>query len=363
MIERIHIKGYKSIKNQEIPLGMINILIGGNGVGKSNFVSVFSLVKNIYEKNLSNYVLRKGGANSFLFFGKRETEYLNLDFYFKQEENQNRYSVTLREYQESLYISKLSTAYSRSDWNGWSDQVHEEDVKESNFADFNTRQAYYVNDRLKEFDVFHFHDTSDKSPLKGKKDINDNRKFKRDGSNLASFLYYLQEKQPKHFKRIEKTIQSIAPFFDRFILQPNALNENLIQLEWREKGFPDHYHNDYSLSDGTLRFIALAVLLMQPNPPKTIIIDEPELGLHPVAINELTALIRKASKKTQIIISTQSINLVDNFEPEDILVVDRENNETVFKRLEKGSLNNWLEDYSLGDLWGKNIFGGQPLRS
>jgi predicted ATPase len=142
---------------------------------------------------------------------------------------------------------------------------------------------------------------------------------------------------------------------------PNRLNEQLIQLEWKQAGAVDTYFNAYQLSDGTLRFICLATLLLQPNLPQTIIIDEPELGLHPVAVNKLASLIKKASAKTQIIISTQSVNLVDNFEPQDIIVVDRKDNATVFDRLDAESLEVWLKDYSLGEIWEKNVIGGQPL--
>ena len=171
----------------------------------------------------------------------------------------------------------------------------------------------------------------------------------------------LKEKFPKHFARIEKTVASVSPFFDGFNLMPNRLNEQLIQLEWKQAGAVDTYFNAYQLSDGTLRFICLATLLLQPNLPQTIIIDEPELGLHPVAVNKLAALIKKASAKTQIIISTQSVNLVDNFGPQDIIVVDRKDNATVFNRLDAESLDVWLKDYSLGEIWEKNVIGGQPL--
>ena len=102
--------------------------------------------------------------------------------------------------------------------------------------------------------------------------------------------------------------------------------------------------------------------MLQPNPPKTIIIDEPELGLHPTAINKLAGLIKKASAHSQIIISTQSVDLVNNFEPENIITVDRDRQQhySIFKRLDANKLAVWLEDYSIGDLWLKSVIGGQP---
>ena len=163
-----------------------------------------------------------------------------------------------------------------------------------------------------------------------------NVSLKNNGANIAAFLYYLKEKHPKHFTRIEKAVASVSPFFEGFCLMPNRLNEQLIQLEWKQKGAVDtrnrHHHHI----------------------GRTII---EELGLHPVAVNKLAALIKKASREAQIIISTQSVNLVDNFEPEDIIVVDRKDNATVFNRLDSENLAHWLEDYSLGEIWEKNVIG------
>jgi predicted ATPase len=361
MITRIKIKGYKSIRELDIDLESINILLGGNGVGKSNFISLFSLIRSIYNKEFQNYVQKKGGADSLLHFGRKNTSDIELSVFFKSEEgNENLFKLVVEPGQDTLFIKSTETAYKFNE--KWYPNEFESNVLESNFALIRQKQAYYVNERLTEFDVYHFHDTSDSSPIKGMSDLNDNYRLKRDGSNLASFLYFLKERKPKHFKRIELTVKSIAPFFDRFDLKPNRLNPNMIQLEWKEKGFPDTYFNAFHLSDGTLRFMCLVTLLMQPTPPKTIIIDEPELGLHPVAVNKLAALIRKSSSQTQIIISTQSINLIDNFEPNHVIVTDRNSYSSVFKRLDEKDLLGWLEDYTLGDLWGKNKIGAQPYR-
>lgn len=361
MITRLQLSGYKSIKQLDIRLESINILLGSNGVGKSNFISLFSMLRNLYQGNFQNYVEIKGGADSLLHFGKKHTNGIELDICFgSQERDNNRFIVEFESAQDSLNIKSIDTAFLEPIHAKWHQKNFERNVKESNFADISYGQAFYVNDYLQEFDVYHFHDTGDQSPMKGKCYVDDNYRLNRDGSNLAAFLYFLQEKHSKHFKRIEMTIRSIAPFFDRFILQPSRLNEQYIQLEWKEKGFPDAYFNSYHLSDGTLRFICLATLLMQPEPPKTIIIDEPELGLHPVAVNKLASLIRKVSKKSQVIVSTQSINLIDNFEPENIIVTDRKDNSSTFRRLQSDELSSWLEDYTLGDIWGKNLFGAQP---
>lgn len=359
MITRIEIQGYKSIKSLEIDLRPINILLGSNGVGKSNFISVFTIIRNLYNKNLQNYIQKKGGPDSLLHFGRKVTDKILLKIFFKSSGgNENCFTVNLELGQNRLFIKSVETAF--KSYGSWYPKVYERNVLESAFSDINQGQAFWVNDRLREFDVYHFHDTSDSSPIKSMANLNDNHYLKPDGSNLSSFLYLLKKKEPKHFKRIELMIKSIAPFFDRFDLEPNSLNETKIELEWKEKGYPDNYFNAYHLSDGTLRFICLATLLMQPNPPKTIIIDEPELGLHPVAINKLAGMVRKASENVQVILSTQSTNLIDNFDPEDIIVTDRENQGSVFRRLKSEELSTWMEEYTLGDLWGQNKLGAQP---
>lgn len=185
--------------------------------------------------------------------------------------------------------------------------------------------------------------------------------MREDVSNLAAFLHKLNQTHPQHYKIIEKVIQAVAPFFNRFDLDVDS-NSGFtpeLRLKWLEKG-SDQYFDAHHLSDGTLRFICLTTLLLQPEPPSTIIIDEPELGLHPFAIQKLASMIKSASVKTQIIVSTQSIHLVDQFSADDIIVVERETNQTVFKRQSEKALSSWLEEYSLGDLWSKNVLGGSP---
>jgi predicted ATPase len=177
----------------------------------------------------------------------------------------------------------------------------------------------------------------------------------------VSLLYLLKMRHETSYRLILRTVQLVAPFLDDFLLQPRKLAPDTIKLEWRHKN-SDQYFDVSSLSDGTLRFIALATLLLQPVElrPSIILIDEPELGLHPYAITLLASLIKQAAVDTQVIVSTQSPRLVDHFGPEDILVAERENGATTLRRLTSEPLKAWLEDYSLGELWEKNEFGGRP---
>jgi predicted ATPase len=217
----------------------------------------------------------------------------------------------------------------------------------------------YLRTQFAGFKIFHFHDTSINSKVKQPCGTNDYANLREDGGNIAAFLFRLQESHPQHFKIIERVIQSIAPFFHSFYLAPDEINPMQIFLRWQEKG-SDQLFTAHNLSDGTLRMICLTTLLMQPILPSAIIIDEPELGLHPFAIQKLAAMLTSASLKTQIIVSTQSINLVDQFTADDVIVVEREKNQTVFKRQSEEALAVWREEYSVGELWSKNVLGGTP---
>jgi predicted ATPase len=341
----------------DLELNPINILIGANGAGKSNFIGFFKLLKNMYDRNLQNYIADEAGADNVLYFGLKQSTFLKGIVEFN---NKNRYYFQLNPNQEgNLYYNNEGTQFNR-DWGlGWDKENMGNGYFESILKTKQYGRYGFVKWFMTSFMVFHFHDTSKTAKIKQPCDISDNQILREDGANLAAYLYALQHTHPKDFKRIEMVIRSVAPYFERFDLNPDRINRDIIRLEWKEKG-SDAYFNAKHLSDGTLRFIALTTLLLQPEAPQVIIIDEPELGLHPFAINKLAGLIKKTSAKTQIIISTQSVNLVDNFEPEDIITVDREEGQSVFHRQSSETLKDWLADYSISDLWNKNVIGGRP---
>lgn len=365
MITNIQIRNFKSIEVATVNLKSLNILIGANGAGKSNFINCFKMLNKIYNQELRTYVAEQGGVNNILYFGRKKSDSLGFKAFFG---NTNYYAVKLApnarnafyfEWENDGFNRRHSLPNKEPDW-------HEEKLGkghlESLIKDKTTGRYKYLNDYLNSFRVYHFHDTSASARVKAPSQVADNRFLREDGANLAAFLYHLQKKYPPNFKLIEATIKSIAPFFKQFNLIPSADNEKYIALEWQDINGSDSLFDASNLSDGTLRMMCLTTLLLQPELPQTIIIDEPELGLHPFAINKLAGLLRIASKKTQIIISTQSVNLIDNFEPEDIIVVDRDKKEeqSVFRNLEPHELDQWLQDYSLGEIWDKNLIGGRP---
>lgn len=339
-LDRIKIKGFKSIKEADIPLTNLNVLIGANGSGKSNFISFFKLLNTLSDKKdgtLKSFVKKYGGASKFLYFGHKVTDLIDVSIDIKKNEIKTTHSFGLKWALGDILEEDKGYGI-----------VSDEPIPEDTFFSFNNFFAY------------HFNDTGLKSPIKLQVNVNDNEYLKPDASNLSAYLYLIQQKHPENFKHIVKSIQLVAPYIKDFKLRLDPLTFKSVFLEWKHKNNDELYFEIEDFSDGTLRFICLATLLLQPNPPATIIIDEPELGLHPYAITILSALIKQASVDSQIIIATQSTRLVDKFTPKDIIVVDRENDASVFKRLNDEEWTNWLEDYSLGELWEKNVFGGRP---
>lgn len=358
MLEKIEVKGFKSIKGMGIELKSLNILIGANGVGKSNFVSLFKLINKIIEKNLQVFVAQSGGVDTLLYFGQKQTKELFVDLFFGQNSYHFSLVPTLK---NTLIFSREKGCYLGGGYNTPYIAFKHNGNNETNMYDDQQsgKVAKYILDTIKSWKLYHFHDTSDSSKMKQFGNINDNIILQPDASNLAAYLFYLKQKYPQDYRNIVETIQTVAPFFDDFILRHNPINDNLIQLEWKEKG-SDVLFNSHSFSDGTLRFICLTTLLLQPDLPSIILLDEPELGLHPYAITLLSSLIKSAATKTQIIIATQSVTFVNQFDPGDIIVVDRDADQSTFKRLNNKDMENWLEEYGLGDLWEKNILGGRP---
>ena len=358
-VDKVRIQNFKSIKDSGyVHIQPINILIGANGVGKSNFISFFKFLSKIYTQQLQLYVGQNGRANNFLHFGRKKSEFISGEIVFDNEW-ENEYVFELVPNQgDNFVFSKEQSNFQAPNQNKnifSYKNGHEESVIKNDDSFRNS----YLRTNLSSFKLFHFHDTSVEARVKQFCNTTDYAFLREDGANLAAFLYRLQEKKSAHFTMIQRTIRSIAPFFDTFYLQPDEINDNQIQLRWLEKG-SDQIFNAHNLSDGTLRMLCLTTLLLQPYPPETIIIDEPELGLHPFAIEKLAAMLKNASNDAQIIISTQSVNLINHFNANDVIVVERQNNQSIFKRLDDNHLSEWLDDYSLSDLWEKNVLGGRP---
>lgn len=357
-VKSLTVKGYKSIRDLiKFELYNLNVLIGANGAGKSNFIGLFRLLNEMYEKQLQVYVQKQGGPDALLHFGRSTTEKLQAEFYFAR----NGYKFDLVPTADNRLI--FENEYS---WFGGfyyktsssADLGHGH--AESNLKTAKDNYSPYVRPSVSNWRIYHFHDTSETAKVKQRHSITDNLRLKPDAANLAAYLRFLYEKHGPEYDRIVETIRLVLPFFDNFVHRPEE-QEN-IELEWTQKGKSDTPLKAHMLSDGSLRFICLATLLLQPvsRLPDTILIDEPELGLHPYAISVLADILKQVSEERQVIVSTQSVELVNELSPDDIIVVDQQEGASTFKRFTEEELAGWLTEYSMGEIWKRNILGGRP---
>lgn len=364
-LESISLSGFKSIRDlKDLRFKPLNVLIGANGVGKSNLISFFRMLNFAMTGALREYVARSGYADAILYFGAGQTQQLSGTLDFRTTQGLNCYGFrlahaagdTLIYTDEHVEFHRPGKATPRHVSLGVG---HQESALSARTALDTT--AVLVRNLLRSTKVYQFHDTSPESKLRGKWRIDDNRLLFDHGGNLASILYWLQQTKPDLYDLIVATISQGAPFFGGFVLEPDRLNPNVIDLRWKERG-SRHEFGPHQISDGTLRFMALVTLLCLPQEslPKILLIDEPELGLHPAAINILADLMRTASASSQLLVSTQSVTLVNQFEVDNILVAEREDDQSTYRWLDANRLTSWLEDYALGELWEKNLLGGRP---
>ena len=367
MLRRVVLTGFKSIKSMDLELKPLNVLIGANGAGKSNFVSFFKMLNEIMGGRLQQYIGTSGRAHSFLHYGPKVTTHLEARLEFDVQEGSLSYEM-------SLFYALNDELMFADEIVGWKQEGvggppvvvpvgggHQETRVRAE-ADRGDRIAKTLCNSLNNCRVYHFHDTSSTARVQQFCYIGDNRPLLPDGGNLAAFLYRLQNQdQGFAYHRIVSVVRTIAPYFDDFVLEPDSANPKDIILNWRERE-SDVLFGPHQLSDGTLRAVFLISLLLQPDEelPRLIIVDEPELGLHPYALNVIASLVERASNHCQVVVSTQSSSFLDNFDPDDIIVVDRKGKDSVFTRPSPSMLESWLEEYSLGEVWEKNVIGGGP---
>nr|VFJ69977.1 MAG: Predicted ATPase [Candidatus Kentron sp. FW] len=389
-LQSLSISGFKSIRELKspsrllsistigprpsgFPLSDLNVLIGANGAGKSNFISLFRLLNEMAGQRLQLFVQQQGGPDALLHFGRKRTERLRGAFHF----DRGSYEFDLVPAQDNRLVF-VHECYGNKDsapdteWDPipsgsgypesllWAPFPLKGDHAEPQFREAKGSFSSDLGKSSGNWRFWHFCDTGETARIKQRHPGNDNLILKPDAANLGAYLRRLHREHGAEYGRIVSTIRLVAPFFGDFVHRPGE--PEYIELEWTSKDDPDTPFKAHVLSDGTLRFMCLATLLLQPIEllPATILIDEPELGLHPYAIAVLADIFRQVAEERQLIVSTQSVELVNELEPEDVIVVDQEDGASTFRRLEREELSGWLEEYALGELWRRNIIGGSP---
>jgi predicted ATPase len=359
-LTRITVRGFKTIRDlTDFEPGDLTVLIGPNGAGKTNFISFFRMLSWAMAPpgQLQVHVGLQGGANALLHDGAAVTTRIEAALRLTTNVGVNDYGFQLSHaagdtllFTDEWFVYERRGKF-RSPRNLGAGHRESQLMRRPG-------TATVILGILRRIIVHQFHNTSSTARIRNKCDVSDNRWLKEDGGNLASFLHRLENEQPAYYTRIQDTLRLILPFFSAFELYPES---GKLLLRWREIG-SDLVFDASQASDGMIRAMALIALLQQPEKdlPAILFLDEPELGLHPYAIEVVASLIRSASKHVQVVVATQSVSLIDRFEPDDIVVTDRKHRETSFRRLTGAALTEWLEAYTLSELWEKNVVGGRP---
>lgn len=359
-LSELTIRGFKSIEALErFRLDELEVLIGPNGAGKSNLVEFFGLMRMMADGRLQEYVAVLGGSDALLYLGPNVTQVVEVRLLFGEFE----YDIDLAPDARGGLRIASERLHDRSTGRT---QVITEGEFESGLRRLANEQrpdrtpAVRVHEALSGWTVYHFHDTSARAPMRCEQSTSDQTRLHHDASNIAAFLLYLKMEHPEHYELIRDSVRLIAPFFDDFLLRPvEQGGEQRVRLEYTQEG-SNYRFQPLHVSDGSVRFVCLATALQQPSLPSTIVIDEPELGLHPFALGIVADLIKTASERTQVLISTQSPALLDYFDPRDVVTVSRSGGASVFSKLDEKSLERWLDSYTMGELWQKNVVEGGP---
>jgi predicted ATPase len=366
-IDKITIKGFKSVNSLiDFKPGAINVFIGQNGAGKSNFIGFFKFLSNMLSGtgNLADYTGLNGGASVFLFDGPEVTPQLTGYLAMKTDSGLNEYKFRLSHASSDSFIyTEEQFRYTAKELSQgtqyWYDlgSGHRESALIN--AESTGKTQGTVKKMLQQLITYQFHNTTFNSPIRNNKsDIDNNWFLEEDGRNLSSVLLELRDNQPAIYQKVITIIQQIIPFFDDFVLIDQY---GKTYLRWKEKNSNVTFVATQA-SDGMLRAMALVTLLCLPPQrlPAAMFLDEPELGLHPSAVKTICELIQGVSEYCQIFIATQDADMLNEFEPEDIVVVTRDGRKSEFRRLIKEDLTEWVGTYSLSELWHQNIIGGKP---
>ena len=376
-IESVRIKGFRSLADIEIEaLPQAAALIGANGSGKSNFIRFFEMMSWMLTKSpsLNKFVQSQGGADDQLFGGAKVSRHIEAEIAIRTDGGRNDYRFVLTcVHPDRFLFTEEAFRFSRegfpteANWQYLGSGHAEAKIIEAGYsgepAAINRKTAGVIANLLRNCAVYQFHDTSDSSGFMKRWEADDSNYLRSHGGNLAAVLLRLEREDTERFERICRLIGRALPDFDRFQIEESY---GRAYLRWKAKGM-DKTFGPYLTSDGSLRFFALTTLLNLPSEmlPDVILLDEPELGLHPAAIALIGGMIQSLAVEKQIIAATQSPLLVDAFGLDEIVVLEMRQGKTEVRREEnekskENEYQRWLDEFTTGELWQKNILGGRP---
>ncbi len=376
-IKSIEVRGFRSFKNvfiQDMPNAMA--LVGPNGAGKSNLFRFLEMLSAMTDRKLAEFTARNGGANDQLFSGFNDqpvkgspTSAIKTSITMLAEPGAARceYSFTAKRTEADSFLFEYESLKFTEHANHKTDVVvldgsagkPEPDLtiaaQSGDYPSARRPLAKALVQLLRGCAVYRFHDTD---RLKTLQDTRGPARLLPHGENLAGILYQLKQHTPERYNRIGDQIRRVVPGFRRFILNPEY---GKALLRWQADG-SDRAISAHMTSDGSLRLFALITLLNMPPEmlPDLILLDEPELGCHPAALELIAGMLQSVSQQNQIILATQSPLLLNGFDLNQVYVAELKDGATEITRAADRAAKHWSEEMRPSDLWLSNIIGGRP---
>jgi predicted ATPase len=389
-IEKIRLRNILSFgdKGEEIELQPLNVLIGQNASGKSNFIDIFKLLRSLpQDKGLANFISKSGGISEWIWKGQKSKKpdfseievnlpakitLVSKDKLQKSIAKDVTYKIRLKEsaqrlaiLDEEIYrnnkslrliISRYKNFPEESLLSSFMSVIESDQFRGEKRNQPSNILFFYLRQRFLHINIFDNFQTNRSSEIRTPQ-IPDapNDFLEEDGSNLALVLNDLEHGGDTK----DKIVFYLKKFNPRIKDYSIRILGGTVQLFVREEGLEKPI-SAMRLSDGTLRYLCLLAILCHPEPPPLICLEEPEVGLHPDILPTIAELLIDASSRTQLIVTTHSDILVSALSdvPEAVLVCEADEDGTHFKRLDKENLKEWLDEYSLGEVWLRGGIGG-----
>ncbi|MBO3457475.1 AAA family ATPase [Aetokthonos hydrillicola Thurmond2011] len=384
-IRRLRLENFLSYgsEGEEIELRPLNILIGSNASGKSNLIEAIALLK-ATPTDLPAFIRQAGGISEFLWKGQHSNTVAEIQaivdypriqtlsyqislsmagqklelidefveneqpfpgeddvyFYYRYQRGRPVLNVKLdgvvkqRELRREDMIPDQSVLSQRKD----PDLYPELSYLATQFSNISLYRIWNIG--------------RDSEPRNPQKTDLPEHPLLENGSNLGLFLNNLQYQLGNR-----QIIEKLKKFYDAAEELSIKIYGGTVQIFIREENLAQPIPAT-RLSDGTLRYLFLMALLLDPTPPPLICIEEPEIGLHPDILPTIAEMLIEASQRTQLIVTTHSDALVSSLPPEAVLVFERDEQGSHLRRLDPEKLKDWLENYTLGDLWRMGEIGG-----
>jgi len=369
-LKRIRIQGFRSLAQVELEdLPAATVLIGANGSGKSNFIRFFEMLSWMQgPRRLGEFIQMNGGADDQLHGGSETTTRIEADVSLSTGAGRNDYRFVLSHahpdrllFTEECLRFQSKALPNEPEWQPLGSGHAETEIGRAAHGEYpnvNPTTARTIRYLLRTCSVFQFHNTSRTSSFHKSWDAQDTAYLRSDAGNLPAVLRWLEEEDPARYETICDHIGRVLPTFDGFQL---AERYGKVSLRWKTR-VSNKTVGSHLTSDGSLRFFALVTLLHLPPEmlPNVLLLDEPELGLHPAAVTLVGSMLKAVAKERQVVVATQSPLLVDEFSLDEIIVLELRDERTEAQRLNPDQYRSWLEEFATGELWQKNLLGGRP---